>query len=125
MHVSSERVRLDLEADVPAPPIAHLTGIRLGAVLWGGLAVIDVWRPTGAPSYVALGAVAVLAMVSSVGMRTGTAICCAGIAWLVVDGFVVHRAGTLAWTGPADLGRLALLLTLTILATRVHPRVHR
>jgi hypothetical protein len=115
-----ERVRLDLETDPPAPFLAHLTGVRLAIVLWGGLAVTDIWRPTGTPSYVALGAVAVLTMLASLGMRAGTAIGCAGIAWLVVNGFVDHRLGTLGWDGSADLGRLALLIGLAIVATRVH-----
>jgi hypothetical protein len=92
----------------------------MAVVLWGGLAVVDVWRVTGTSPYVALGAVALLTMVSTLGMRAGTAICAAVVAWLVVDGFVVHQAGVLAWGGRPDVARLALLLALALLPTRVH-----
>jgi len=119
VHAPPQRAALGIDAAMPARQLAHLAGVRLAVVLWGGLAVIDVWRASGAPSYAGLGAIALLAMLSSVGMRAGTAMGCAGIAWLVVDGFVVHHAGELGWDGSADVGRLALLVGLSILATRV------
>jgi hypothetical protein len=96
----------------------ELVGVRLMVVLWGGLAVVDVWRLTGAPSWAALGALAILTMLASVGMGTGTAIASAAVAWLVGDGFVVHRAGVLAWEGVPDLARFTLLLVVANLVSR-------
>jgi hypothetical protein len=114
LHVSSsERV------DVEPPPLAHLAGVRLAMVLWGGLAVIDVWRLTGTPSYVALGALALVAAGSSIGMRTGTAVASGFVGWLLANGFVVHHLGVLRYDGPSDLARLALLVGVAVLATRV------
>lgn len=116
LHVSSsERV----EVDVDALPLAHLAGLRLAAVLWGGLAVIDLWRLTGTPSYVALGALALVAAGSSIGMRTGTAVASGLVGWLLANGFVVHHFGVLRYDGPSDLVRLALLVGFAVLATRV------
>jgi hypothetical protein len=92
--------------------------VRLAVVLWSGLAVVDVWRLTGAPSYAALGALAILTMLSSVGMGAGTAIASAAVTWLVVDGFVVHHAGVLAWEGLPDLGRFTFLLVVANLVSR-------
>jgi hypothetical protein len=34
----------------------------------------------------------------------------AGLAWLVVDGFLVDQYGQLSWHGPADLVRLVVLV---------------
>ncbi len=100
-------------------PWVELSGIRLGVVLWGGLAVIDVARVAGVPSYGVLGALTVLVAMSSVGMRTRTALAAAGIGWLLVDGFVVHRYGVLGFDGNPDVARLALLVGVATAATRV------
>jgi hypothetical protein len=119
VHASAQRADVDLES-LPAPRLVDLAGVRLGVVLWGGLAVVDVWRVLGAPAYAGLGALALLAMLASVGMRPATALACAAVAWLLVDGFVVHRAGVLRWDGAADVWRLAFLVGSATLASRAH-----
>ena len=75
-------------ADMPGIPWGDLAGVRVGIVLWGGLALIDVGRLAAAPSYAELGAVALLVTASVVGMRTPTALAAAVVGWLLVDGFV-------------------------------------
>ena len=117
LHASPPR---DTGPVAAGPPLAQLPGVRLAVVLWGGLALIDVCTIAGAPSYVGLAALALLAMASSVGMGMLTGLAAGSVGWLLVNGFVVHRDGVLRYDGPADLARLALLLGLAALATRVH-----
>jgi hypothetical protein len=107
------------DVQVPGPQLMHLAGVRLGVVLWGGLALVDLGHLTTAPSYAELGALAVLVTVTSVGMRTGTALCAALVGWLIVDGFVDHSLGTLGFDGVSDTSRLALLVGLAMAASRV------
>jgi hypothetical protein len=95
-----------------------MASVRVGLVLWGGLAVVDLARLTGVPSYGALGAVALLVAAASVGMRTPTALVAALVGWSVVNGFVVHRLGVLGFDGAPDVGRLGLLAGLALTATR-------
>lgn len=109
----------DSDVQVPGPQLVHLAGVRLGVVLWGGLALVDLGRLTAAPSYAELGALAVLVTVSSVGMRTGTSLCAALVGWLIVDGFVDHSLGTLGFEVVPDTARLALLVGLAMTASRV------
>ncbi|WTW96877.1 hypothetical protein OG216_27510 [Streptomycetaceae bacterium NBC_01309] len=52
-------------------------------------------------------AVATAAVCAFVRLAEGVAV--AGMAWLFLNGFVVHRAGELRWDGTADLVRLAVL----------------
>jgi hypothetical protein len=99
-------------------PWADLASVRVGIVLWGGLALVDLGRLTAAPAYAELGAVAVLVMAASVGMRTTTALAAALVGWLVVNGFVVHRLGVLGFDGTPDLARLGLLAGLALTAAR-------
>lgn len=98
-------------------PWSDLAGLRVGVVLWGGLALLDLARLTGAPSYAELGAVAVLVAVASIGASPGTRVGCALVGWLLVDGFVEHRYGVLGF-GPADPAVIALLLGLALRARR-------
>ena len=116
IHLSSRRV-----TDPPAVrvPWAGLPGVRVGFVLWGGLAVVDLGRLTAAPSYAVLTALAVLVTVVSVGVRVRTALCVAVVGWLIVNGFVVHSLGVLGFDGTPDTARLALLVALAVAATRV------
>jgi hypothetical protein len=115
IHAPSRRAEV---ADVVRVPWAELGGVRVGVVLWGGLALVDVGRMTHAPSYAALGAIAVLVTVSSVGMRTSTALAAALVGWLVIDGFVVHSVGVLGFDGTPDVARLGLLVGLAMTASR-------
>ena len=98
---------------------ARLAGVRVGIVLWGGLAVVDVSSLAGAPSYAEVAALAVLVTLASVGARAVTALCAAGVGWLVVNGFVVHSVGVLGFDGAPDTVRLILLVVLAVAASRV------
>lgn len=96
----------------------ELAGTRIGIVLWGGLALIDVAHIAGAPSYVVLGALAVLVTLTSAGMRTAAAVSGAVVGWLLVDGFVEHRYGTLGFDTSHDPFVLTLLVGLALGAAR-------
>jgi len=98
-------------------PWVDLAGFRVGLVLWGGLGVLDVGRLAAAPSYAELGAVALLVMAASVGMRTTTGICAAVVGWLLVDGFVEHRYGVLGYDTARDTALLVLLVGLALAAS--------
>lgn len=99
-------------------PWGELAGVRVGIVLWGGLAVLDLIRATAAPSYAGLVAVAVLVTVASVRTGTGTALVSAGIGWLLVDGFDEHKYGVLGFHAVHDLVVIALLTGLAVGASR-------
>ncbi|HET7067341.1 MAG TPA: hypothetical protein VFI21_07045 [Nocardioides sp.] len=99
-------------------PWADLAGVRVGVVLWGGLAILDVARIAAAPSYVELGAVGLLVTAASIGMRPATGLVSAVVGWSLVDGFVEHRYGILGFDFWRDLGVLALLISLALVATR-------
>jgi hypothetical protein len=113
------RTRASVSADRDRLPLAALGSARLALVLWGGLALVDVCREAHAPSYVALALVALLVAVASLRMRAGTALAAAAVGWLLVDGFVTHRYGSLGYDGTPDLVRLTLLAGVALLATRV------
>jgi hypothetical protein len=106
--------------DVESPPLAHLAGVRLSVVLWGGLAVVDLWRLTGTTSYVALGALALLVALCSIGMPPGTCVTAGVVGWLLANGFVVHHLGVLRYDGLPDVARLVLLVGVAVLSRRVH-----
>ena len=99
-------------------PWADLAGVRIGVVLWGGLALLDLARVAAAPAYVGLAAVAVLVTVSAVGTRLRTAALAAFVGWLLVDGFDEHRYGQLGFRPEHDTAVLALLAGLALIATR-------
>jgi len=99
-------------------PWGDLAGVRVGIVLWGGLALVDLGRVTHAPSYAELGAIALLVTAASVGMRTSTALAAAVVGWLVVNGFVVHSVGVLGFDGTPDVARIGLLVGLAATASR-------
>jgi hypothetical protein len=89
--------------------------VRLGVVLWGGLALVDITRT--APPYAALGALALLVIACSVGLGPRAAAAAGVVGWLLVTGFVVNGEGTLRYDGPGDLARLALLVGVALLAS--------
>lgn len=113
-HVSPQVARARLDQ----VPWDRLAGARVGVVLWGGLALVDVGRLAAAPAYVELGALALLVVAASVGMRPTTALAAALVAWLVFNGFVVHRLGVLGFDGTPDVARLGLLAGLAMAAAR-------
>jgi hypothetical protein len=99
-------------------PWADLAGVRIGAVLWGGLALLDVVTLTPAPSYVAPVAVGVVVAAASARTRTGTALACAVVGWLLVDGFVEHRYGVLGFDPVRDPVILGLFAALSLVSAR-------
>lgn len=100
-------------------PWAELSGVRVGLVLWGGLPVLDLARLAAVPSYVAVGALALLVTAASIRMRTTTGLCAAVVGWLLVDGFVEHRYGVLGFDAAHDLTILAVLFVVAMAGTRV------
>jgi hypothetical protein len=116
IHVRSQGATVPRVAPLPW---GELAGVRVGIVLWGGLAVLDLARLAAAPSYAELAALAILVSAASIGTRTRTGLCSALTGWLLSDGFVTHRFGTLGFDGLHDLAVLALLTGLALVATRV------
>jgi len=57
---------------------------------------------------------AVVAFAALAGDRRAVA-CVAGLAWLVVNGFLVDRFGELSWHGTADIYRALMLISAGIL----------
>ncbi len=96
----------------------ELAGTRVGIVLWGGLAAVDVARVAGLPSYAVLGALAVLVALTSVGMSTTSGLCGAVVGWLLDDGFVEHRYGVLGFDAAHDTLVLSLLVGVALTVTR-------
>lgn len=85
---------------------------RLFLSLWGGLAIIDVTRPTG--SRLLAGAlVAVLVGCCAVGQSVPAAAAIATTGWLVLDGFVQHQYGQLGF-GPTSWGILVAVLVVVV-----------
>jgi hypothetical protein len=105
-----------VSADVPW---ARLRSVRVGIVLWGGLALLDLGRLAAAPEYAGLGAVAVLVTAACVRADATTGLAAALVGWLLVDGFVEHRYGALGFDAAHDLAVLALLTGLALSATRI------
>ena len=101
-------------------PWEQMGAVRIGLVFWGGLLLLDVGHATHLPPYAGLGAVGLLVTASAIGMRTTTALGCAAVGWLLVDGFVEHQYGVLGFDAGTDVVRLALLTALALLATRAH-----
>jgi len=114
LHVSARRT----PTDTTRIPWSDFAALRVGVVLWGGLAVLDVGRLAAVPSYAELGAVAILVTAASTGVRTTTGICAALVGWLLVDGFVEHRYGVLGYDAVHDTAVLTLLVGLALASTR-------
>jgi hypothetical protein len=124
-HVSARvpaRPSTSVPPDADRVPLPAFASVRLGLVLWGGLALLDLGRMAHAPSYLDLTLVALLVATACVRMRAGTALAATVVGWLLVDGFVTHRYGSLGYDGTPDLARFALLAvvaTIATIATRV------
>jgi hypothetical protein len=99
----------------------HLWGLpaaRLFLQFWGGLAVLDVAKALGAsPLWQGL-ALATLVAACSLGMRWGVALGLAGVAMLLVNGFVEHDYGQLRFVGLPDLAWMAVLAAAGCLGSR-------
>jgi hypothetical protein len=87
--------------------------------LWGGLALVDVGRLVGASPLVQVAAITALVAGCSYGVGNVAAVSVAGIGWLVVNGFVVHRLGQLGFVGTGDVVRAALLLGVALAAVEL------
>jgi hypothetical protein len=116
IHTSS---RPAATSDLARLPWGRLAGVRVGIVLWGGLAVVDVGGLAGASSYTEVAGLALLVTLASIGVSTATALCAAGVGWLVDNGFVVHSLGVLGYESVSDTLRPALLVVLAVAASRV------
>ncbi|HEX3930201.1 MAG TPA: hypothetical protein VHW64_05825 [Nocardioides sp.] len=115
IHASARR---DTFPPVSGIPWAELAGVRVGIVLWGGLAVLDLARIAAVSSYAAGAVMVLLVTAASVGAATRAGLGAAGTGWLLIDGFVEHRAGVLGWDGRHDLALLVGMTALALLATR-------
>jgi hypothetical protein len=106
---------------LPGPvgiPWRELAGVRVGLVLWGGMALAGLGSLSHTPAYAGVGQVAAHVAAASLGTTIRTATAAGLVGWLVVDGFVVHRFGVLGFDGAPDVARLVLLLGLATAATR-------
>ena len=79
---------------------AHHIGGRLFAVLWGGLAVVDVARPVLGTVGCALLLLGLIAVCGS-GQTPWAAVATGVTGWLVIDGFVQHPYGELGFGPPS------------------------
>jgi hypothetical protein len=85
---------------------------RLFLTLWGGLATVDVARPTGS-SLLTGALVIVLAGCCAIGQSVPAAAAIATTGWLVLDGFVQHRYGELGFA-PSSWWLLAAVLAVVL-----------
>jgi hypothetical protein len=90
----------------------HSVGGRLFVALWGGLALVDLLRPT-AGTFASGVIVAVLVVGCGIGQPRAAALAIAGTGWLVINGFVLHRYGVLG-LGPSSWWPLGVLLVLVL-----------
>ena len=95
-------------------PLPELPAWRLLIALWGGLGVLDLSRLVGATTLAQEAAVMVLVAACSHRVGRTVAVCVAAIGWLLVNGFVVHELGQLAFTGAGDVVRAVLLLGVAL-----------
>jgi hypothetical protein len=96
--------------------LLHLPAYRVGVMLWGGLAAIDLARAVAAPAAVQTIAVAALVAGPSRHVSRAAGLLVAGTGWRLVDGFVVDDDGLLAWHGVADAVRLGVLVAVALVA---------
>jgi MFS family permease len=109
----------------PSPELGIGIGFGAAAVVAAGLLAAAV-PVADRPWRFAVMVIAVVVFGALCGDRLAVA-CAAGLAWLVVNGFLVDRFGELSWHGPADIYRavmltLAGLFGLLIAAVRVTRR---
>jgi hypothetical protein len=96
--------------------LLQLPAYRVGAMLWGGLAAIDLARSVAAPAVLQSVAIAVLVGGFSRHVCRLAGVLVAGTGWLLVNGFLVGDAGLLAWHGSSDVVRLAVLVAVALVA---------
>ncbi|HET9657782.1 MAG TPA: hypothetical protein VFP72_20690 [Kineosporiaceae bacterium] len=120
MHPLEEAPRTGSRKAATRPPMPWLplpgedpgfTLARAFALVCAAVAVLDLLRVTGPPSWAAV-ALVVAACVT--GARPVAAAGAGAISWALQTGFGVHRFALLTFSA-ADLGRLAALVTLGVL----------
>lgn len=95
------------------PVLAHHVGGRLFVVLWGGMAAASFGvGPAGTRPALVLGIIGACAL----GLPLIQVLAVAGVGWLVLDGFVEHSYGDLAFGG-ADLRLVPAVLLVVALAS--------
>lgn len=99
--------------------VRDLPSYRVFVIFWGGLAAIDVCQAVDAPPAVQLAVVVALVAGCCRHAAVLTGIAVAGVAWLLVNGFVVNQLGTLHLDGFPDLLRAVLLLGVALTVTGV------
>ncbi|MFN8196636.1 MAG: hypothetical protein U0R80_20390 [Nocardioidaceae bacterium] len=114
------RIRDPRIRDPRSPSLArHLAASlpgRLFLVLWAGLAAAGVGAATGAPAVVTGSSVLLVAAVSAWRLTPTGALVVAGVAWLVLNGFVENTAGRLAVSDLGDVWWLLAVVATTLLA---------
>ena len=99
----------------PAPSPEFGIGIGLGAVTVVIAGLLAAAIPVAdRPWRFAVMTIAVVVFAALSGDRLAVA-CAAGLAWLVVNGFLIDRFGELSWHGPADFYRAAMLILAGVL----------
>jgi len=96
-----------------APELGIDIGIGAVAVVTAGLIAAAV-PAADQPWRFAVMAIAVVVFAALSGERLAVA-CTAGLAWLVVNGFLIDRFGELSWHGPTDLYRAVMLILAGVL----------
>ena len=98
-----------------APPPELGLGIGFGAVTVVTAGLLAAAVPvTDQPMRFGVMVAAVAVFAALTGDRVAAA-WAAGLAWLVVNGFLVDRFGELSWHGPADVYRAAMLTLAGVL----------
>jgi|SRR5690242_5248410 len=103
------------------PVISHHVGGRLFVVLWGGMAAASVAGPSGVRPALVLGIIGA----SAVGLPLLQVLAVAGVGWMVMDGFVAHSYGDLAFAGSDLLLVVVVLVVAAVAATLTGTRSHR
>jgi hypothetical protein len=88
------------------PVLAEHIGGRLFVLLWGGMAAASIGA---GPAGVRPGLVLVLIGACALGLPLLQVLAVAGVGWLMLDGFVEHSYGDLAFAG-ADLALVPVVL---------------
>ena len=104
------------------PVLANDVGGRLFVVLWGGMAASSM-APAG-PAGLRPALVLALIGTCSLGLGLVQLFAIAGVGWMVLDGFVAHSYGDLAFAD-TDLALLAVVLLVAVTAAAVSGNVAR
>ncbi|MFL6107536.1 MAG: hypothetical protein ACJ72L_11275 [Marmoricola sp.] len=92
------------------PAVAHHVSGRLFVVLWGGMAAASIGLgPAGLRPALVLALVLALVGACALGLPLRHELAVAAVGWMVLDGFVAHSYGDLAFGRP-DLALVLLVL---------------